>query len=201
MKLNLILSLIAMSLLVSCGKKEILAGPEVSSSTSSKSTSASETQTPINGKKPIVDPRKQPQVSDNICIEEAMKKDLEDKEKVSKITADSDITYCNGLRVRLKIFRFSTGDHRAYGYAISSSGRQSCIKQGRDFSKNLLMGYKGSLLGSGIKISLGGHSYDGDNKLISSKKFSAKHVNFDFSTFSGEMGFFENDELVCWSIQ
>lgn len=199
MKSTLLLALIASTVLVSCGKKEYILGPEsTSSSTSNSSTTGKAEQIP--GKKPVVDPKTQPVVDDKICIDNAKEKDMEEKEKITDITDDADIVYCNGLRVRLKIFKFSTGEYRAYGYAISSSGRQSCLKPGRDFKRSLL-GFRGTLLGSGMKVSLGGHKYDSDNKLISSKKLSGKFVNFKREEFSGEMGLFENDELTCYSIQ
>jgi hypothetical protein len=202
MKSTLVLAMISATILVSCGKKEYILGPESSSSSSSTNSSTNNGKTdPVNGKKTIVDPKTQPVVDDKICIDNAKEKDMEEKEKLEDITDDADVIYCNGLRVRLKIFKFTSGEYRAYGFAISSSGRQSCIRSGRDFKRVSLLGFKGTLLGSGMKVSLGGHKYDADNKLIPSKKLSGKLVNFKREEFSGEMGLFENDVLTCYSIQ
>lgn len=129
-----------------------------------------------------------------------LQKELGEKEVVRKVMADSDINFCNGLRVRIKIFRTSGEDIRAYGFAQSSTGKLSCLKNSRDFFKVPLLGFKGTLTGSGIKISLGGHQYTSEQKLISSDRLMGKYVKFDVATFSGEMGFFENDTLKCWAI-
>lgn len=202
MKSTLIMAVIASTVLVSCAKKEVILGPESSSSSSTSNSSTNDGKIdPITGKKTIVDRATQPPVDEKICIDDAKLKDIEDNEKISEVIDDTDFNYCNGLRVRLKIFKYSTGDYRAYGFVISSSGRQSCVRQARDFSKVPMLGFKGTLLGSGIKVSLGGHEYDSDNKLKSSKKLSAKHVRFGSYSFSGELGVFENGTLTCWAIQ
>lgn len=138
-------------------------------------------------------------VNEVTCIDNMLKAELGEKEKVKKVLTDTDINYCNGLRVRLKIFKISGDKMRVYGFAESSSGKSSCVKDGSDFNKAFLRGYEGTLNGDGIKISLGGHIYV-DSKLMKSEGRKHRHVEFDVATFSGEMGFFENNELKCWAI-
>ena len=53
--------------------------------------------------------------------------------------------------------------------------------------------------GDGIKISLGGHEYTKEQKLMKNAGFKDKFVNFEETSFAGDMGFFENNELKCWS--
>lgn len=186
MKTNLLLTLALGAVLISCGKKEAITEPSSMGIVESLST------------KKTFEPAKS--INEETCIDETMKKELGEKEVVKKVLADSDINFCNGLRVRVKIFKVSNSDIRVYGFAESSSGKLSCLKHGRDFTKFPLLGYQGTLLGNGIKISLGGHQYTSDNKLITSDKLKAKHVQFDVATYEGEMGFFENDSLKCWAI-
>lgn len=132
------------------------------------------------------------------CIDDMLKAELGEKEIVKKVLTDTDISYCNGLRVRIKIFKTSGDKIRAYGFAESSSGKSSCIKDGSDFNKALFRGYEGTLHGDGITISLGGHTYAG-SKLIKSDGRKNKYVDFDIASFTGEMGFFENNVLKCWA--
>lgn len=187
MKINLLLTLIVGVTLFSCGKKEVVNEPA--------SMGIVET---MSSKKTFEPSRL---INEENCIDESMRKELGENEVVKKVEADSDINFCNGLRVRVRIYKIKNGEHRAYGFAQSSSGKMSCLKQGKDFSKFPFLGYEGTLIGNGIKISLGGHQYSSDNKLIKSDKLKAKHVKFDVATYSGEMGFFENDNLKCWAIQ
>ena len=186
MKTNMILALMVSSLIFSCGKKETVSEPSSSGIVDSLSTKkAFETVKPIN---------------EETCIDEVMQKDLGEKEVVKKVLADSDINFCNGLRVRVKIFKTSGDDIRIYGFAQSSTGKLSCLKNARDVKKLPFLGYQGTLTGNGVKISLGGHQYTSENKLISSDHLKAKYVKFDVASYSGEMGFFENDNLKCWAI-
>ncbi len=140
-------------------------------------------------------------ISDETCIDEVLKLELGTKETIKKELSDSDITYCNGLRVRVKVVKLSNGVIKALGFAEGSKGKKSCLKEGKDFKKTLFLGVQGSLVGDGIKISLGGHAYTSSNKLITSKSFKNRHVKLDIASFSGEMGFFEDNNLKCWAIQ
>lgn len=140
-------------------------------------------------------------VNEKICIDDLIANELGQEEYVKKVIEDADINYCNGLRVRVKIFKVSGEKKlRAYGVAESSSGKSSCLRDGSDFDKAFLRGYEGTLNGDGIKISLGGHLYTGEKKLIKSESFKTRFVKFDVASFSGEMGFFEDNALKCWAI-
>lgn len=140
-------------------------------------------------------------VNEQVCIDDMIKTELNEKEYIKKVEEDADISYCNGLRVRVKIFKIK-GDSklRAYGYAQSSSGKSTCLRDGSDFDKTMFLGYEGTLNGDGIKISLGGHMYTSEKKLIKSDRRKTKFVKFDVASFEGEMGFFEDGELKCWAI-
>lgn len=183
MKALLILTLVlAVS---SCGKKGVEMEPSSMGIVDS-----------LTGKKDFEIPKV---VNEVTCIDDMLKAELGEKEKVKKVLTDTDINYCNGLRVRLKVFKISGDKMRAYGFAESSSGKSSCLKDGSDFNKVFLRGYEGTLHGDGIKISLGGHVYL-ESKLIKTDGFKNKYVDFDVAAFSGEMGFFENNKLKCWAI-
>lgn len=186
MKTKTLLTLMALTLVVSCGKKESMTAPASMGIIDS-----------LTGKRVFADEK---QVTEQSCIDEVMQKDLGKEEVVKKILDDSDIVFCNGLRVRVKIFRTNIDDIRAYGYAESTTGKSSCLKYGKDFKHYPLLGYRGTLQGDVIKISLGGHQYTSEGKLIASEKLRAKVVKFDMANYSGEMGFFENDKLKCWAI-
>lgn len=186
MKTNKILSLLILALTISCGQKEAMTSPASMGIIDS-----------LAGKKVF---NAENSVTEQTCIDEVMQKDLAEKEVVKRVMEDSDLVFCNGLRVRVKIFRTSNDDIRAYGYAESSSGKSSCLKSAKDFKHYPLFGYRGTLQGDVIKISLGGHQYTSEGKLISSDKLRAKVVKFDMANYSGEMGFFENDKLKCWAI-
>lgn len=183
MKALLILTLVLS--VSSCGKKGVVMEPSSMGIVDS-----------LTGKKDFVAPKV---VNEVTCIDEMLKLELGEKETVKKVLTDSDINYCNGLRVRVKIFKISGDKMRAYGFAESSSGKSSCLKDGSDFNKVFLRGYEGTLNGDGIKISLGGHTYK-DSKLIKGDNRKDKYVDFDVASFSGEMGFFENNNLKCWAI-
>jgi hypothetical protein len=183
MKSHFILMLVLTVL--SCGKKGVEMEPSSMGIVDS-----------LTGKKDFVAPKVVDEVT---CIDEMLKAELGEKEIVKKVLTDADINYCNGLRVRLKIFKISSDKIRVYGFAESSSGKSSCLKDGSDFNKVFLRGYEGTLNGDGIKVSLGGHTYT-NSKLVKSNGFKNKYVDFDIASFSGEMGFFENNELKCWAI-
>ena len=183
--MNKMLAILVFGLmLISCGKK-VSSEPKsmgiVDSLTSQKGFSSSKL------------------IDEKTCIDDELLKDLGENEIVKKVIDNSDISFCNGLRVRLKILKMSSGDLRVYGFASSSSGKMSCLKQGTDFQRFPLLGDQGTLVGDKIKISLGGHEYDSENKLIKSKRFKGKFVKFDMTDYSGEMGFFEGNKLKCWA--
>lgn len=138
-------------------------------------------------------------IDDKNCIDEALLKELSDNETVKKIVDDSDISFCNGLRVRVKAFKISDGEIRVYGYAISTTGKMSCLKQSGDYQRFPFLGAQGTLFGDKIKISLGGHEYNSEAKLVKSNRLKAKFVKFDMTSYSGEMGFFENNKLKCYA--
>lgn len=185
MKTTILLSLAFSIFATSCGKKDIIEEP------------ASMGIVDSFANKRIIEPNK---INEENCIDEAMKRDLSEQELVKKVLAESDISYCNGVRVRVKIFKLSTEEIRVYGFAQSSSGKLSCLRNGKDLKRIPFFGYQGTLNGNGIKVSLGGHQYTTEGKLITSDKLSGKYVKFDVATYSGEMGFFENDTLRCWAI-
>lgn len=139
-------------------------------------------------------------VNEQACIDDLLKSEMNEKEFIKKVVTDTDINYCNGLRVRLKVFKMNEGKLRVYGFAESSSGKSTCLRDGSDFNKVFLRGYEGTLNGDGIKISLGGHLYTAEKKLIKSDRRKTKYVSFDVASFEGEMGFFENNDLKCWAI-
>ncbi len=138
-------------------------------------------------------------VDEKNCIDDALLSELGEKDVVKKVTDDSDISFCNGLRVRVKIFKISNGELRVYGYAESTSGKMSCLRQSGDFQRIPLLGDQGTLIGDKIKISLGGHEYTSEGKLVKSDRFKGKFVKFDMASYSGEMGFFESNKLKCYA--
>ena len=138
-------------------------------------------------------------VNEQVCIDDLLETEINEKEYVKKVITDTDISYCDGLRVRLKVFKMNDGRLRVYGFASSKSGKNSCLRDGKDFNKVFFLGYEGSLKGDGINISLGGHSYTPAKTLIKSEKHKSGYVKYDVASFKGEMGFFENNKLVCWA--
>lgn len=170
----------------SCGKKGVVMEPSSIGIVDS-----------LTAKKDFVVPKV---VNEVTCIDDMMKEELNEKQSVKKVMVDTDITYCNGYRVRVKVLKI-TGDKklRVYGFAESTSKKSSCLKEGSDFNKVFLRGYEGTLNGDGIKISLGGHEYSKEQKLMKNAGFKDKFVNFEETSFAGDMGFFENNELKCWS--
>lgn len=182
----LLIILLAMSL-SACGKKSVSMDPASMGIVDS-----------LVGKKGLFT---QKIVNDETCIDEVLRLELGTKDTVKKELSDSDISYCNGLRVRVKVMKLSNGTIKALGFAEGSKGKKSCLREGKDFDKTLFLGVQGTLVGEGIKISLGGHAYTSSNKLITSKSFKNRHVKLDIASFSGEMGFFEDNALKCWAIQ
>ncbi len=138
-------------------------------------------------------------IDEKNCIDDALIRELGENDTVKKVVDDSDISFCNGLRVRIKTFKISNGEFRVYGYAESTSKKMSCLREGSDLKRFPLLGVQGTLVGDKINISLGGHEYSADGKLITSKRFKGKFVKFDVASFSGEMGFFEANQLKCYA--
>ena len=138
------------------------------------------------------------EVSEQVCIDDLLKTEMNEKEKIRRVLTNTDISYCNGMRVRLKVFKMKDGNLRVYGMADSSSGKRTCLRDGADFKRKSILGnYEGSLIGDGIKISLSGHEYTSDNEIIKRK---GSNLYFEDQSFKGDMGFFENNELVCTSM-
>lgn len=138
-------------------------------------------------------------VNEQVCIDDLLESEINEKEYVKRVITDADISYCDGLRVRMKVYKMNDGKLRVYGFALSTSGKSSCLRDGKDFNKVFFLGYEGTLKGDGINISLGGHSYTPSKTLIKSEKRRSGYVNFNVASFKGEMGFFENNKLVCWA--
>ena len=139
-------------------------------------------------------------VNEQVCIDDLLEAEKNKNEYVKKVMTDTDISYCNGLRVRLKVYKMNDGKLRVYGFASSTSGKNSCLRDGKDFNKVFLLGYEGTPKGDGINISLGGHSYTPAKTLIKSNKRQSGYVGFNIASFRGEIGFFENGELTCSEI-
>ncbi|MBC7428656.1 MAG: hypothetical protein H7336_08605 [Bacteriovorax sp.] len=179
------LSILILGLFVSsCGKKVIMKASPMSGSSALTMTKEF----------------KSDKVTDDVtCIDNILVKDLGEKEIVKKIVDDSDISFCNGLRIRIKVFKISSGEIRVYGFAESSSGRTSCLKQGSDFDRVPLLGDQGTLVGDKITITLGGHSMDSNGKVVKSDHLKGKFVRFDGASYSGEIGFYEGAKLKCWA--
>lgn len=173
---------------VSCGKKSVLNEP----------SSMGIVDSLVGQRSNVADEKV---INDVTCIDEILKLELGTKDTVKKELSDSDITYCNGLRVRVKVVKLGSGALKAFGYAEGTKGKKSCLREGKDFDRTIIMGVQGTLVGEGIKISLGGHAYTSGNKLITSKSFKDRYVKLDIAAFSGEMGFFEDGNLKCWAIQ
>lgn len=139
-------------------------------------------------------------IGDKTCIDDKLINELEEDELTKKTIDDADINFCNGLRIRIKIIKTTKNKTLVYGFAESSSGRRTCLREDKDFKRILFLGSRGSLVGEEIKISLGGHSYDSKGKLIKSAHLSGRNVDFKIASFSGEIGFFEKGKLKCWSM-
>ena len=174
--------MIMILILISCGKKS----PNESSSITNSDA--------LSGKKSF---SSENIIDDKNCIDEAIIRELGENDYVKKVIDDSDVSFCDGLRVRIKSFKISNGELRVYGFAQSTSGQSSCLKQGSDFKRFPFLGDQGTLIGDKIKISLGGHEYSPEGKLNKAKGLKAKFVKFDIASYKGEMGFFESNQLKC----
>lgn len=136
-------------------------------------------------------------ITEKECIDDLLVNEMNEKEKVRKVVTDTDINFCNGSRLRLKIFKMNDTKLRVYGFAETSTGEMSCLRDGDDFKKVFLKGHEGTLTGEGIKISLGGHLYKDNKKLIKSENRKVQYVTFKDTAFQGDIGLFVNNELLC----
>lgn len=192
MKTKLLLLLIALSLL-SCQKKliETKALFETSEIKVDDQNTNYETKTPVTTK----------EINDKKCIDEKLIKDLNNNEKVKTQIADTDILFCNGIRIRLKTFQLTSRKFKAYGFIQTNSGIESCLTESNTFSNTLFLGTRGILLGENVKVLVGGHKLDKEGKLIPSDHLLARYVKFDTYTYNGELAVLENGFPSCWAIQ
>lgn len=184
---QIILCLLVFNLMiVSCGKRHV--GPSVLETISSETSF-----------KNLIDNKVD--INERSCIDELLAKELEAGESIKKLVINTDIDFCNGVRVRLKTYKFASKKYKAYGFVRSNSGHESCLKETEDFSNTQFFGDKGVLVGDDVLIILGGHQFNSDKRVIPSEHRLARFVKFDWKTYKGEMAFFEKDKLRCWAIQ
>lgn len=172
-------------ILASCGKKSIV-----------ENSPFGPAKTPIE----ITDEVKEADVSERACIDNKLNKDLDAGEAIEKMIANSDFTFCNGVRVRLKSYLFDSKKYKAYGFIQSNSRHSSCLTASDDYTTNFL-GDRGVLVGRNMKLLVGGHELGSDNKVIPSSHMRARYVKYGWGTYSGELGFYENGRVRCWGIQ
>jgi hypothetical protein len=185
---KLLIIFLFLLLSTSCGKK----GSSISSLFNSRNDSLS-TNTQNQ--------RDNLHVSEHNCIENKLNRDLDGGESIAKMTANTDITFCNGIHLRLKTYQFVSKKYKAYGFIESNSGRESCIQDSSGLTHNKLFGDHGVLVSDSMKILLGGHRFDADNNLVPSDHFIYRNVRFDWGSYTGEMAFYENGKVRCWAIQ
>ena len=140
-------------------------------------------------------------IDEHTCIDEKLTKYLDSGESIKKMIANADIIFCNGVRLRLKTYQFTSKKYKAYGYIRSNSGLESCLTESTDYTHTIFLGDQGVLNGNNIKILVGGHYFDSNNKLVPSEHKLASHVKFDWENFNGELAIFEKDKVRCWSNQ
>lgn len=144
-------------------------------------------------------------VDEHTCIDAKLTKDLDSGESIKKMVSNTDITFCNGVRLRLKTYQFASKKYKAYGYVKSNSGNESCLIESDDFTLSSILGFsrgdQGVLNGNGIKILVGGHQFDSDNKVVPSEHKLARHVKFEWGSYSGELAISEKGKVRCWAIQ
>jgi hypothetical protein len=140
-------------------------------------------------------------VSEHSCIDNKLTRDLDSGESIKKMVTNSDFTFCNGVRLRLKTYLFASKKYKAYGVVHSNSGLESCLTESDDFTHTSFLGDQGVLNGLDIKILVGGHQFDSSNKIVPSEHRLARHVKFDWGAYSGELAFLEKGKVRCWAIQ
>ncbi len=174
--------------LLSCGKKSII---ESSFLGGSDSRTTADAQTASNAG--VVDERN--------CIDKKLTIDLDSGESIAKMVVNTDVTFCNGVRLRLKTYQFISKKYKAYGFVRSNSGRETCIEEANSLTHKWKLGDDGVLEGQEIKILLGGHQFDSDNKVIPSEHRLARRVTFEWGSYNGEMAIYEKGKVRCWAIQ
>lgn len=172
---------IFLSILASCGNEKIVNAPATSTVSNSNQSRSLLTEG---------------MVDEVTCIDDVLSTYSHSSGFISKIVENTDITFCNGKRLRLKVYKLSNNEHLALGY-LDGLSKVRCLRSDIDFKKKPLIGYDGTLKGLDVKVGLGGFSYDG-KKLQKSKKLKEKHVRFDLTSFKGGMSIFEDDKLACW---
>lgn len=191
MKTSLLILLVLNFTAISCGKKSEIAPPMFATANSVIKTDSK-----------IID---KTEINERNCIEEKLAKELDSGESIVRMVINSDIDFCNGVRVRLKSYLFSSKKYKVYGFVRSNSGHETCVQESDNYTHKRVMmktvGDEGVLVGENIKILLGGHEFDSDNKLKPSEHKLARFVRFDWGTYHGEMGIVEKDRLRCWAIQ
>lgn len=141
------------------------------------------------------------EVSERACIDNLLSKELDAGESIRSLVVNTDVDFCNGVRVRLKTYKFASKKYKVFGYVRSNSGHETCIKESEDYTHTAFIGDKGVLIGNDIKILLGGHQFNSDNKIIPSEHRLARFVKFDWGSYNGEMALMEKGKLRCWAIQ
>lgn len=140
-------------------------------------------------------------VNDHTCIDTPLNKDLDAGESIKKLVFNTDMDFCNGVRVRLKAYQFTSKKYKAYGFVRSNSGHETCIKESDNFTHTPFLGEKGVLIGENVKILLGGHQFDSNNQLVPSDRRLSRYVKFEWGAYKGELAFMEKGKLRCWAIQ
>lgn len=156
------------------------------------------TSNSVSAEKNIISEKEE--VSERTCIDQALVKELDAGESIKKLVANTDLDFCNGVRVRLKTYQFTSKKYKAFGFVRSNSGHETCIKESDNFSHTIFLGDKGVLIGENIKILLGGHQFNSDNQIVASENRLARYVKFDWGDYSGELAIVEKGKLRCWAI-
>lgn len=172
---------------LSCGKKTEIA-PAVYEFSNSVSTESTKFE-------------RKDLVNDRSCIDAPLTKDLDSGESIKKLIVNTDLDFCNGVRLRLKAYQFSSKKYKAYGFVRSNSGHETCIRESDEFSHTAFLGDKGVLMGDNIKILLGGHEFNSNNMLVPSDRRTARYVKFEWGEYKGELAIMEKGKLRCWAIQ
>ena len=189
MKLKKIIILFLSLIVISCGNKSSLGAPQF------------ETSRPLTDTKTITKDEIVGEVSEHSCIDDKLNKDLESGESIRHLVINSDFMFCNGVRLRLKSYQFTSKKYKAYGFVQSNSGKDSCLIESEDFTHIALLGDQGVLNGDDMKILIGGHSFNSDNKIQLSNHVLARNVKFSWDTYRGELAILEKGKVKCWAIQ
>lgn len=186
MKIKFITFFLVIFAAISCGKKSTVGPPQFEGTNAFTN----------NNDAAVIE-----QVDVHKCIDDKLTKDLDSGDSIKKMVVNDDFTFCNGVRIRLKTYQFSSNKYKAYGHVQSNSGYESCLTESPDFTHRMLLGDQGVLIGNDIKILIGGHQLDSDNKILPSEHRLARYVKFTWGSYSGELAIFEKGKLRCWGIQ